>query len=256
MRSEGKHVLSHAAIYLVARGLPGVIAFLAIPLFTRLLDPADYGRYALVAATVNLLNALLFQWLRLSLLRYLPAHKDDPARLKSVLVSASIVLVVALGAAVALACLLPVGQSWRAVLVACWAVLSAQAAFDLCCEYARAIIQPWHYMVLQVARSAATVLLGAGLVLLGSGWWGPLAGTAAGMVAAIAYAGRRDWSDVRFLLDRKTLADVCRYGVPLSLTVALAMLIYSCDRYLIALFMGEEAAGLYSVAVDFTAQSL
>ena len=47
MERQERHVLSHAAIYLVARGLPGMIAFLAIPLFTRILSKADYGRYAL-----------------------------------------------------------------------------------------------------------------------------------------------------------------------------------------------------------------
>ena len=40
MQRESKHVLSHTAIYLVARGLPGILAFLAIPLFTRTLAPA------------------------------------------------------------------------------------------------------------------------------------------------------------------------------------------------------------------------
>jgi O-antigen/teichoic acid export membrane protein len=49
---------------------------------------------------------------------------------------------------------------------------------------------------------------------------------------------------------------VARYGIPLSLTVALATLIYSSDRYLIAFFLGADAAGLYSVAVDFATQTL
>src|SRR5688500_16102015 len=75
--------LSHAAIYLVARGVPGLISFMAIPLFTRLLSPADYGRYALVAAAAALLNALIFQWLRLSMVRYLPANQQDPVTLKN-----------------------------------------------------------------------------------------------------------------------------------------------------------------------------
>ena len=46
MQRGSKHVLSHAAIYLVARGLPGVVAFCAIPLFTRLLAAGlvDVGR--------------------------------------------------------------------------------------------------------------------------------------------------------------------------------------------------------------------
>src|SRR3954454_3444372 len=97
MQRDGKHVLSHAGIYLVARGLPGIIAFLAIPLFSRLLLPSDYGRYALVMATVGLLNALLFQWLRLSLVRYLPAFKDDPARLKSTLATTMLGVIAAVG---------------------------------------------------------------------------------------------------------------------------------------------------------------
>src|SRR5438874_6248258 len=110
MHREGRNVLGHAAVYLLARGLPGIVAFLAIPLFSRLLEPADYGRYALVLASVGLLNALLFQWLRLSLVRYLPAFKDDPARLKSTLVTATLILIAALGALAAAACLLPVGR--------------------------------------------------------------------------------------------------------------------------------------------------
>src|SRR5256886_16121546 len=116
MQREPKHVLSHAAIYLIARGLPGIITFLAIPTFTRLLDPADYGRYALVIATVSLLNALLFQWLRLSLVRYLPAYKDNLAPLKSTLASATLLLVGAMGIIAGVICLLPVSRNWRPMI--------------------------------------------------------------------------------------------------------------------------------------------
>src|SRR5215212_166773 len=97
MQREGRNILSHAAIYLVARGLPGIVAFLAIPVFTRLLDPAGYGRYAVVSATVGLLNALCFQWLRLALVRYLPAYKDRTAVLKSTLLAVEFRLVAAAG---------------------------------------------------------------------------------------------------------------------------------------------------------------
>ena len=96
MKQKERHILSHAAIYLVARGVPGLLAFIAIPLFTRLLDPADYGRYALVVATVNLLNALLFQWTRLSLVRYLPGCRDDAGRLKSTLAGSVLLMTLAL----------------------------------------------------------------------------------------------------------------------------------------------------------------
>jgi O-antigen/teichoic acid export membrane protein len=256
MQREGTNVLSHAAVYLAARGLPGLIAFLAIPLFSRLLDPAGYGRYALVLATVNVLNALLFQWLRLSLVRYLPASAGNPARLKSTLMTTGGVLILASGLVATAACLLPVTRGWRDFLAVCAAVLAVQATFDLCCEYARGMLRPWHFMKMQVARSACFVLLGVAFVAAGAGWWGPLAGVAAGMVIAIALTWRRDWADVRPTLDRPMLAALARYGIPLSLTVALTVVIATSDRYLIAWLMGEDAAGLYSVAADFTGQTI
>ena len=52
------------------------------------------------------------------------------------------------------------------------------------------------------------------------------------------------------------LGVVLRYGVPLSLTVALAVVIGTTDRFLIAWFLGEGAAGLYSVSVDLTSRTL
>ena len=256
MRSEGKHILPQAGIYLAARGLPGLIAFLAIPLFSRLLDPADYGRYALALATVNVLNALLFQWLRLALVRYLPGHRHDAAQLKSTLATTCGVIVTALGALASAACLVPAFHGWRVFIALCWVSLAAHAAFELCCEYARGSLQPWHYMRLQLARAISFVALGVAIVLLGSGWWGPMAGATVGMAVAVAFAWRRDWAGTRPTIDRNLLLRLGQYGIPLSLTVALTVVISSSDRYVIAWMLGEASAGLYSVAVDLTTQTL
>ena len=255
-RREASGIVPHAAVYLAARGLPGVVAFLAIPLFSRLLDPAEYGTYALVTATVGVLNALLFQWLRLSLVRFLPGARDDAARLKSTLATACGAVVVAMGVLGGMACLLPAARGWREVVALCWVTLAAQAAFELCCEYARSQLRPWHYMRLQLARAVAFVALGAAFVIGGAGWRGPLAGVATGMLLASAVAWRRDWRDARVAIDPKVLGAVARYGVPLSLTVALTVVIATSDRYLIAAISGNAAAGLYAVAADFTTQTL
>jgi O-antigen/teichoic acid export membrane protein len=153
-------------------------------------------------------------------------------------------------------CLLPLKPQWRMLIAPCWLILAVQAAFELCCEHARAGIRPWQYMVLQLTRSITAVSLGAALVLVGMGWWGPLAGVAVGMGLGVVYAFRRDWADVRLTIDGPILRRVCRYGLPLSLTVALTAVIGSSDRFLIAWFRGEGAAGLYSVAFDFTSQTL
>lgn len=256
MAWEPNQPVRHAATYLVARGLPGVVAFLAIPIFTRLIEPAEYGRYALVVTTVGLLNALLFQWLPLSVVRHVHAAGGDVARLKSTLLTCALGLIVVAGLVAGAACALPVGRGWRAAMGCGWGLLSVQAVFDLCLEYTRAAIRPGRYMALQLARSLCGVGLGTALVLLGAGWWGPVAGFTVGMGLAVAAALSRDWSDVRLLIDRGLLAKVARYGVPISATVGLGIVTGSCDRFLIAGLVGTDAAGLYSVAVDFANQTL
>lgn len=254
-QTSSHNVLKHAAIYLVARGLPGIFAFLAIPIFSRLLDPAGYGKYALLIATVGVLNALLFQWLRLALVRFLPAYKSEPQKLKATLLTTQWIII-AVAALVALAVsLIPHGPS-PSFVMACWGMLAIQAPYELVCEYSRAQIQPWRYMGLQVVRSFVATGLGMVLILVGFGWWGPVGGLALGMLLPTIYAYRTDWADSILKIDAEALRSVARYGLPLSLTVALAIVISSSDRFLIAAFLGERAAGLYSVAVDFTAQTL
>lgn len=256
MQREGKHLLSHTAVYLVARGLPGVIAFAATALYTHLLSPEDYGRYALILGTAALLNALLFQWLRLSLVRYLPVYAESPGALKSTLLSATVAINVLLAAVAGVMALIPALHAWRTLLIPCWLVLATQAAFELCCEFSRASLRPWDAMWLQLTRAAAALLLGVGLIFVGLRWAAPLAGLAAGMALAVAWAWRRDWRDVGLKVDRAALRRVAQYGLPLSLTVALTVVISTSDRFLIAWRMNEAAAGLYSVAVDFASQTL
>jgi O-antigen/teichoic acid export membrane protein len=134
MVGSTKHILSHVGYYLLARGLPGILAFLAIPLFSRLLEPAEYGRYALAVAAVTLINALLFQWLRLSLVRYLPAYQFNEGRLKSTLLTMTAGLLGVLGMVAAVAWALPVAREWQILALVGWGLLAAQVTFEQCFE--------------------------------------------------------------------------------------------------------------------------
>jgi O-antigen/teichoic acid export membrane protein len=253
---SGHQILGHAAIYLLARGLPGILAFLAIPLFTRLLKPAEYGEYALVLATVTLINAFLFQGLRLSIVRFLPHPGTDRSQLKSTLVTAILISLGVLAVVAALGRVTPLVGQWSHLLWPLWTLLALMALFDTSSEYARAAIQPWRYMGLQSTRSAAVLIIGVPLVLLGAGWWGPLAGLAVGMALAVAYSYRTDWRGIRLKLNPKLLSKICRYGLPLSTTVALTSVINSSDRFLIAALLGTGSVGLYSVGADLATQTV
>jgi O-antigen/teichoic acid export membrane protein len=255
VQREGRHILSHAGLYLLARGLPGLLAFVAIAVFSRALKPGEYGRFALVIAIVDLLNALLFQWLRLALVRYLPAYRDNAIVLRSTLLGATAAMVAILGACVGIAWFLPIDHSWRMVLLACWILVTLQVMFELTCEYARASLRPRRYMLLQVLKSALGLSVGVCLVSTGWGWWAPLLGVATGFAVATAYGYRGDWRGARLRIDRATVAKLGWYGIPVSLTVAMTVVIASSDRFLITLLIDEAAAGVYAAAVDLTVQT-
>ncbi|MFP4554951.1 MAG: hypothetical protein ACLFRT_13980, partial [Actinomycetota bacterium] len=57
--------------YLPAQVIPAVIGFITIPIVTRLLDPAAYGDYRLVLATVVAFGAA-GSWLASSIYRFYP----------------------------------------------------------------------------------------------------------------------------------------------------------------------------------------
>jgi O-antigen/teichoic acid export membrane protein len=256
MSKDGHSFFRHTAIYLLARGLPGVIAFLAIPIYSRLLAPSGYGKYALVLATVNLLGALFFQGLMLALVRYLPAYRDEPLRLKSTLLTAALALVAVGAIVVAVLCAIPGLKVGPAVVVATWLLLGGQQLFDLFCEYARAQIRPWRFMGLQLGRALLATILGAVFIAMGGGWMGAVVGTMVGNLLPAVVAYRRDWTGVRLGIDRDVLRVLCQYAIPLSMTIALAVIISSSDRFLIAWFLGDHAAGLYAATADLTARTL
>ncbi|HYO09349.1 MAG TPA: oligosaccharide flippase family protein [Tepidisphaeraceae bacterium] len=256
MRRKENHVLAQAGVYLLARGAPGILSFLAIPLFSRLLEPEEYGRFALLIAIVNLGNSLLFQWLRLAVVRFMPGQRHDTGALRDTLLGATLGISAILGAGVAIACLFPIGNEWRAMLLACWVVLAVHAMFELCCEHTRSLMRPWRYMVMQVLRSGVGLGAGVTLAWLGWGWWAPLLGLAGGMSIGVAYAYASEWRGTRPRIDPRLLAALARYGVPVSLTVAMVVVIGSSDRFLIALMIGEHAAGVYAVAADLTSQTI
>src|SRR5919106_2482759 len=157
----------HGLVYLVARGLPGLISLLAIFVYTRLLLPEEYGRYALVIAGVGLANKLAFEWLRLSLLRFLPAAHDP--RILFATLGAGFLCLVALSALIGAAALLFMSPDMRWMVGTGLALLWAQALFELELERARAQLAPKRYGWMALARAALGLLLGAALAALGLG---------------------------------------------------------------------------------------
>jgi len=246
----------HSAQYLLASGLPGIVNFLAIALYSRLLSPDEYGRYALVIAGVGLFNVVFFQWLRLSLLRFLPAHLENPKHLLSTLQFAFIVLSLFTGGLGLLVSWLWPDPTWKALILLAVPMLWAQAWFELNLELVRSRLKPLRYGLMNGIKAVVALALGATFVLWGQGSYGPLFGLMLGMLLAAAICGRMEWEGLSPRITQSILSEMLSYGLPLTATFALAFVVSSSDRFLIAWLLGEGPAGVYSASYDLGQQTL
>ncbi len=242
--------LRHSLIYLLARGLPSLVAFFSIAVFTRLLTPQEFGLYTLVYTGAVLLASVTFQWLRLGLLRF---YQERDEAQKPVLVStiALAFLVVTGGLLLLLApTLFLFGHSLWLVLGLMIGI--AQGAFDILLERARVELSPWRFGIVAFMRAALMLAGGvAGYEL--AGVHGLLLGILVGIALVAAVELRRASAWIHLSQARiSELWPLIRFGGPLSMTFVLAGIMGFADRYMLAWLQDTAAAGHYAAAYDLT----
>ncbi len=257
--ADGPVLVKHTTVYLVARGLPGLVNFAAIAVYTRVLGATEYGRYALVIAGAGLANALLFEWLRLGVIRFFPSHgMDHRARFYSTVAAGYLGLALLSGLLGAVGLSLQPGlalsqEFWILGLGLLW----AQAYFELNLSLLAVQLAPLRYGLVATGKALLALLIATGLALAGWGARGLIVGLAAGMVLPTLPFLRKDWLSVRpRLVDWSLLAEVIRYGLPLSVSIALGVIIFSLGRLMLQRLAGTEAVGLYAAAYDLTQQTI
>lgn len=250
-------LIKHSFQYLLARGLPGIINFLALAVYTRLLAPEEFGRYALVLTGVGLADVFLFQWLRLIVDRFLAAQGADFTRFLggiAIQFGALAVIVASLGL---LAAFLWPDPVWQRLLALAVPLVIVQAFFELSLIVLKAGLQPGRYGRLLFSKSALALGLGALLAWSGLGASAPLLGLLVGQMMAFVFFGVVAWRGIHWHWpDAETRREQLAYGLPLVLTFALAWVISGSDRWLIGWLLGAEAVGQYAASYDLGFQSL
>lgn len=249
-------LFKHSVLYLFGRGLPGIIYFLSIPIYTRLLSPEEYGRYALVIAGIGFFNVVFFQWLRLSLLRFLPTYLENPNPLFSTVFAGFSTLMLITGTIGILLALLWPDPGWQRLILFSIPLLWMQAWFDLNLELNRSRLQPVRYGLMSGVKAILALGLGVLIVLWGFGAYGPLIGLLTGMLISALLGGWKDWKKGFSEFSYSLLKELLFYGLPLTATFALAYIVSASDRFLIAYFLGENKTGPYAVGYEFAWHSI
>lgn len=250
-------LLRHSLYYLLARGLPGVLSFASLMLFTRLLTTEDFGRYSLVLAGSGLVHVMLFQWLQLVLGRFLPMHGNEPKRVLAPVFALFLMISVVVSSAGLILALVWPDPTWQALIALAVPLTLGQAWLQVDLTLASTQLAPARYGYLLGSKSLFALVLGAGLAWLGWGAEAPLVGLLVGTVLAWLLFGFCAWRGItpRWPAPAE-LREYCAYGVPLAITFSLGWVIDSSDRMLLAWLIDESATGVYAAGYDLGQQSL
>lgn len=246
--------------YLPANLVQGLVGFGSIMVFTRLLTPEDYGRYALGFSVMTLGHTLCFTWLEAAMARFFPAERTPQgvADHFATIYRAFLWLAAVFAPVAAVGLWLwPAGSALKLVVAAGLAAILARSLVRIVQERRRAAGEVMAASALDIGQSAGGFALGAAFAGLGLQGSAPLFG--AGLVALLCLppslpAELKKMKGGRF--EQERLARYAAYGFPISLSLILALALATLDRFLIAGFLNAESVGAYHAAYSLSNRTL
>ncbi|MEI9965927.1 MAG: lipopolysaccharide biosynthesis protein [Caulobacteraceae bacterium] len=246
--------------YLPANLVQGVVGLLSIVVFTRLLSPAAYGAYALAFSAMSLVHTLGFTWLEAAMARFYAAEAergrlpDHFATLYRSYLGLTIAMAMIAGAVV---WLLPLEPPLKIAVAAGLAAIPARSLARLAQEHRRAAGRVRASALLDMGQTGGAFLIGAGLAALGAGGAAPLIGLGLAAVLCLVFVLPEELEIARGgHFDRRQASVYAHYGVPVSLSLILALAIATTDRFVLAAYLGPASVGVYHAGYSLSNRTL
>ncbi len=250
---------SDSAIYLAGVLMIGLGNFVLLPLYTRYLSPAEFGVYSLVDITILVLVTVTQLGLGVSYLKWF-ADLGGTQRgtiLGSTLITGSLAAFVG-GGLLAIVVASPLGERWLQIPERsfAWTLLpivvleNVQGLLltDLRARRKAAIFSAAALIRLLAIVGASLWFIAAQRQGLNGIFWGRLFGNSLGVLVILAPAFLAGHLRVAWPI----AAAMLRYGLPLTWSALMAMMLDASGRYFLSLYSTMEQIGLYGVAIKIS----
>jgi O-antigen/teichoic acid export membrane protein len=239
--------------YLPATIVPALVSLGVVLAFTRLLSPAEYGRYSLAFTALMVVQVSLFYTLSLSVVRFYPMAVRDGTTSDLVRTSYVGVLVVGMVAAAVTAAVLllvPLPPKLVPVLWLAVPLLLLRATISAAQAVRRASDAVGPYSVVECGQAiigfAAGVLL---VVLRGPTAENVMIGLIIGAATMLVIGAQDFWyAFIEGRFDRVLTRNAWVFSAPLALTYSVGAALQYGDRFMVAGLAGAQALGIYTVA--------
>lgn len=253
MGNQYKYLAKNTVIFAVSSFAPKLLAFLLIPLYTRVLSEAEYGTADLISTTSNLLIFVATICIADAVLRFAMDGKESGTGVFRYGLKVELIGLAITGVALVPVAVLNPFHWDPALYVYLFLTLCASALNQLIAGYLRAIDRVMAAAVMGILVTAVAAVCSLVLLLwAGMGLDGYLISFIAGWLVSSLFGFA-----VILRHDRECLSQICSvetrkrmvlYALPLILNGLAWWINGSLDRYFIIGFCGAAANGLYAAA--------
>jgi len=236
-------------------------AFGTIVILTRLLEPAEFGIYAIAMITMQFVHMGLFTWMEAAMARFqarAERENDVASHLVTLYRVALLTSVGGFAAIMAVLSLVPVNPQLVTVLIFALSSACLQIFFNLCMEAHKAAHRIKRYSVIYSTQTLISFTLGVLFII-----FSPLRASApfVGIICGLLIVSGVDFLFMRHRMrGGKFRTDKAKtyfkYGAPICIGLLLSYALNSADVYLIAALMDTAAAGEYNAGYNLANRSL
>jgi O-antigen/teichoic acid export membrane protein len=250
-------LLKNSAIYIIAKAIPALAAFLALSLYTHLLTPAEYGLYTLIFTAAIFTHNTVFNWISMETLRFWSSkqYRHDTFISSIAIAYRNMLFILLISLCIALAIYWDTeAKTW---IISSFFLVISLAFFTITQTLFSADIQPKKYALLTITTSISTLSLGAFLAYLGYGALGIIIGMTMGFVLPSFFMSVSTWVTINHSsYDPALFKRLWVYGLPLASAAVLEEFTKSADRFMLASLQDKAQAGLYAVGYDLSGHSI
>lgn len=240
----------------ITQVLTNLGAFFLLPIITKTLGTYDYGIWAQISITVSLLSPLALLGLQMAFVRFLAAEKDV-ARIRQVFFSIFFfvfftgllvsVLVFAFSDFLAVTVFSDITTSYYIKAGSFLILLSTIDQISL--YYFRISRQTHIFGLLSLFQTFGKLFLILALLLAGFGLLGVIGATLVVQGCIVIVSLIMIIRQIGFAIPKfEGFGELIKYGAPLTPNSLIRWITDSSDRYIIGIFLGLSAVGIYSAA--------
>lgn len=243
-------MIKDSIIYFLSKFLPAIFSFITIIIFLTHMRPKDYGLYSVYILTIGLIGIFTSQWIRSSLIRF---YYEKKQVINQAIIYQIIIGIIIFLASTIIKIILDIKFNiWLTSVF----ILISTLTNEFYNNYFRIRIEPNKVLAGNLVKNGVfTIFL---LVFMfinknGINLLEALIAYLVGLIVSDLYysINSQIFKNFKFSLDKKVMKKFLIYGLPLTISFTIGVLMQNIDKYMITNILGSESTGDYSIVFDF-----